>query len=110
MGCGVGFDSISAGVWLTMGCGVGCRVAHGGFVGWLAVVVSIFYQFQWFWVWVFLCFCFTLFQTHNVKYLLEHFPRMQTNTEKKKILFSLKSFTFKNILHCKIFYNETNEA
>ncbi len=48
-------------------------------------------------------FCFTLLQTHNVKYLLDHFPRMQTNTEKQS--FFLKSFTFANILHCKIFFN-----
>jgi hypothetical protein len=33
----VDFGSISVGVWLAMGCGV----AHGGFVGWLAVVVPI---------------------------------------------------------------------
>ena len=30
-------------------------------------------------------FCFTLFQTHNIEYFSEHFPRMQTNTEKKII-------------------------
>ena len=33
---------------------------------------------------------------------------MQTNTEKK--LFSLKSFAFENILQCKMFYIEKNEA
>ncbi len=33
---------------------------------------------------------------------------MQINIEKK--LFSLKSFAFENILHCKMFSNETNGA
>ncbi len=42
----VGFGSISVGVWLV----VGCRVAHGGFMGWLAMVVPIFDRFWWFWV------------------------------------------------------------
>jgi hypothetical protein len=56
-----------------------------------------------------LLFCFTLLQTHSVEYFPEHFPRMQTNTEKKN-LFSLKSFAFENILQCKMFYIETNGA
>jgi hypothetical protein len=56
----------------------------------------------------FLLFCFTLLQTHSVQYFLEHFPRMQINIKKK--LFSLKSFAFENILHCKMFSNETNGA
>ena len=30
----------------------------------------------------FLFICFTLLQTHNVKYFLKHFPRVQTNIEK----------------------------
>ena len=104
--CGVGFGSILVGVWLAMGCGV----ARGGFVGWLAVVVPIFSGFPWFCVWIFVVvlFCFTSLQTHNVEYFSKHFPRMQTNTEKK--LFSPKSFAFENILQCKMFYIETNEA
>ena len=39
-----GFGSQWVVGWLTVGCGV----AHSGFVGWLAVVVSIFGRFQWF--------------------------------------------------------------
>ena len=30
MGCGVGFDSISTGVWLTIGCGVACDGFRSG--------------------------------------------------------------------------------
>jgi hypothetical protein len=30
----------------------------------------------------FVLFCFTLPQTHNVKYFLEHFPKVQTNIGK----------------------------
>jgi hypothetical protein len=94
--CRVGFGSILVGVWLA----VGCRVARGRFVGWLAVVVPIFSGFRWFWVWIFVVvvvlFCFTLLQTHNVEYFSKHFLRTQTNTEKK--LFFPKSFAFENIL------------
>ncbi len=75
--------------WLGGGGGVRW-LAGGGLGGWEGLV------------------CFSLLQTHNVKYLSEHFPRMQTNIEKK--LFSLKSFAFENILQCKMFYIETNEA
>jgi hypothetical protein len=87
---------------------VGCGVAHGGFVGWLTVVVSIFGRFQWFWVWVFFVFCFTLLQTHNVKYLLDYFPKCKQTLEKQS--FSLKSFAFANILQWKIIYSKTNGA
>jgi hypothetical protein len=44
----------------------------------------------------FVLFCFTLLQTHNVKYFLEHFPKVQTNIGKQ--IFSCKSFAFTNIL------------
>ena len=72
--------------------------------GWLTVVVSIFGRFRWFWVWVFFfVFCFMLLQTHNVKYLLDYFPRMKTNTGKTiifpEIIYIYKHFTVKNNLH-----------
>ena len=35
---------------------------------------------------------------------------MQTNTEFFLFFFFLKSFAFENILQCKMFYIETNEA
>ena len=101
---GVGFGSILVGVWLAVGCGV----AHGEFVGWLAVVFPFLVDSGGFGFGFFFLFCFTLLQTHNVEYFSEHFPRMQTNTGKK--LFSLKSFVFENILQCKMFYIETNRA
>jgi hypothetical protein len=34
------------------------------------------------WCGYFLLICFTLLQTHNVKYFLEHFPKVQTNIGK----------------------------
>ena len=79
-----------------MGCGV---ARSGGSHFWLIPVVlgvGFFYFF------VSRC------SKHSVKYLSKYFPRMQTNTEKQS--FFLKSFTFENILHCKIFFNETNGA
>jgi hypothetical protein len=90
--------------WPVVGCGVGCGGWHGWVVGWVSVGCG---GWQWWFPVVlgegfFLLFCFTLFQTHNVKYFPKHFPRMQTNTEKK--LFSLKSFAFENILQYKMFY------
>ena len=57
MGFKVGFGSISVGVWLA----VGCKVAHGGFVEWLAVVVSTIGRIRQFWMWVFFCFFVFLF-------------------------------------------------
>ena len=33
----------------------------------------------------FVLFCFTLLQTHNVKYFLEHFPKVQTNIGKTNV-------------------------
>ena len=56
----------------------------------------------------FLLISFTLLQTHNVEYFLEHFPRVQINTEKQT--FFCKSFAFVNILRQKMFYIETNGA
>ena len=71
MGFGVGFGSIFVGVWLA----VGCRVARGGGSHFWSIPVVLGVGFL-------LFFCFTLLQTYNVKYLLEYFPRMQTNVEK----------------------------
>ena len=87
---------------------MGCGVARGEFVGWLAVVFPFLVDSGGFWCGFLLLFCFMLFQTHNVEYFPKHFPRMKTNTRKK--LFSLKSFAFENILQCKMFYIETNGA
>jgi hypothetical protein len=70
-----------------------CDGLQGGswwVAGWLAVVVFIFGRFRWFWVWVFFIVLFYIAPKHNVEYFPEHFPKMQTNTEKKK----KKSFTF----------------
>ena len=67
---------------------VGCGVGLGGWQWWFPFPVVLGVGFL-------LLFCFTLLQTHNVEYFPEHFPRMQTNIEKK--LFSLKSFAFENI-------------
>jgi hypothetical protein len=81
-------------LWVSVPVGfeVGCRVGLGGWQWWFPFLVDS----GGFGCEFFLLFCFTLFQTHNVKYFPKHFPRMQTNTEKK--LFSLKSFAFENIL------------
>jgi hypothetical protein len=49
-----------------------------------------------------------LLQTHNVKYLLDHFPKCKQTLEKQS--FSLKSFAFANILRWRMFYVETNGA
>ena len=82
---GVGFGSISVG-----------GLAHGGLRGgsrwWFPVLVDSgglrcgFVLF----------FCFMLLQTHNVKYLLDHFPKCKQTLEKQS--FFLKSFAFANIL------------
>jgi hypothetical protein len=91
--------------WLAvMGCGVDFEVSCDGWQWWFPFLVDS----SGFGCGFFLLFCFTLLQTHNVEYFPKHFPRMQTNTEKK--LFSLKSFAFENILQCKMFYIETNRA
>jgi hypothetical protein len=52
-----------------------CGVARdGGFHFWsIPVVLGVDFFFF---------FSFMLLQTHNVKYLLDHFPRIQTNTGK----------------------------
>ena len=58
----------------------------GGWQWWVAVAGSGGSHFWWIPVVLdvgfLLLFCFTLLQTHNVKYFPEHFPRMQTNSEK----------------------------
>ena len=78
-------------------CAVGLNGLRGGFE-WLAVVVPIFGRFRWFWVfYLFIYLFFTLLQTHRVEYFSEHFPRMQTNTE--------KNYFSWNHLYLKIFYN-----
>jgi hypothetical protein len=92
---GLACGGLQGGSWWVYG------VARGGGSHFWSILVVLGVGFL-------LFFCFTLLQTHNVKYLLEHFPRMQTNVEKQS--FSLKSFTIANILHCKIFFNETNGA
>ena len=56
----------------------------------------------------FFVFCFMLLQIHNVKYLLDHFPKYKQIPEKQS--FFLKSFSFTNILRRKIIYIETNKA
>ena len=52
-----------------------CGVARGGGSHFWSIPVVLGVGFL-------LFFCFTLLQTYNVKYLLEYFPRMQTNVEK----------------------------
>jgi hypothetical protein len=49
-----------------------------------------------------------LFSFYVVKYFSDYFPKCNQTLEKQ--LFSLKSFTFTNILRWRIFYVETNEA
>ena len=111
--CAVGLS----GFWVDFGGGLACGRLQGGsrwVAGWLTV--GLWGGSRWWFPFLvdsggfgcgyFLFFCFLLLQTHNIKYLSEHFPRMQTNTENQS--FFLKSFTFTNILHCKIFFNETN--
>ena len=96
---------------------VGFWLIHGGsrsVAGWLVVGLWgglprwwwVFCPFRW--CWGVFYFLFFYVELNTVKYFLEHFFGMQPNTEKK--LFSLKSFASENILHWKIFYNETNEA
>ena len=46
--------------------------------------------------------------TQHCKIFSEHFP--ECNQTRKKKSFSLKSFSFENILQWKIFYSETNGA
>jgi hypothetical protein len=72
-------------LWLAVGCFRRRIVVAGGVCGGLrvglAVMVAISGDFG--------CgFCFILFyvlQTHNVKYFLEHFPKVQTNIGKTNI-------------------------
>jgi hypothetical protein len=73
----LGFGWVSGGFgWLAV---VGCGVGLGGWQWWFPFLVDS----GGFGCGFFLLFCFTLLQTHNVEYFLEHFPRMQTSTEKK---------------------------
>ena len=99
-GFGVGFRLISVGVWLAVGCGVG----FGGWQWWFPFLVDsggfgcVFFFF----------FCFTLLQTHNVNYFPSIFLECKQILEKQS--FSLKLFTFTNILRWRMFYIETNGA
>jgi hypothetical protein len=78
-------------------CG-GFTVDCGG--GFAFAVVSDFFFFFFF---------FSFYVAPNtVKYFSDYFPKCNQTQEKK--LFSLKSFTFANILRWKIFYVETNGA
>ncbi len=105
--CAVGLNGFRGGFWVNFGGGLArgglqggsrwvCGVARcGGFHFWsIPVVLGVGF---------FLFFCFTLLQTHNVKYLLNHFPRMQTNTGKtiifSEIIYICKHFTVENNLH-----------
>jgi hypothetical protein len=98
MSFGVGFRLFLVGVWLA----VGCRVAYGGLRDgsrwWFPFLIN-----SGGFGCVFFFFFLTLLQTHNIKYLLDHFPRMQTNTGKTiifpKIIYIYKHFTVKNNLH-----------
>ncbi len=60
----------------------------GGF-RWVVVAGSDGFHFWWIPVVLgegfLLLFCFTLLQTHNVKYFLDHFPKVQTNIGKTNI-------------------------
>jgi hypothetical protein len=86
----------------------------GWVAGWLAVGLWgdsqwwwwVFGLFQWCWGVVF--FFFFLRCTKYCKIFVGVFFRMQLNIEKQS--FSLKSFTFENILYWKILYDETNET
>ena len=64
----------------------------------------------WFVLWNgFLNFLFSFYVAPNtVKYFSDYFPKCNQTLEKQ--LFSLKSFTFTNILRWKMFYVETNGA
>jgi hypothetical protein len=76
VGCGGGL--ICVGWWWVAGWEAGwVAVAGKGGFRWLAVILGV--------VFFFFLFCFTLLQTHNVKYFLKHFPRVQTNTGKTNI-------------------------
>ena len=61
----------------------GLRGGFGWAAGWVWVADwqwgSFLVNFGGFGCGYFLLICFTLFQTYNVKYFLEHFPRVQTN-------------------------------
>ena len=92
MGLEVGFGSISVG-----------GLAHGGFVGWLAVVVSIFGRFRWFWVRVFFVLLFYVALNTQCKIFVGSFSKVQTNIGKTiifpEIIFIYKHFTVENNLH-----------
>ena len=103
-GFGVGFRLISVGVWLAVRCGVGFGVGLGGWQWWFPFLVDS----GGFGCVFFFLFCFTLLQTHNVNYFPSIFLECKQILEKQS--FSLKSFTFANILRLKMFYVETNEA
>jgi hypothetical protein len=74
-------DCVFGGLWWF-------AVAYGGiavgFGGWLAMG-SFLVDSDGFGCGYFLLICFTLLQTHNVKYFLEYFPRVQTNIGKKNV-------------------------
>ena len=85
------------------------RVGCGGFVGWVVVVVVGFWSIPM----VLGCgfyFYFYFYITPNiVKYLPEHFPKCNQILKKKEEKNSMRSFTFENNLHWKIF-NEIKGA
>jgi hypothetical protein len=87
-----GFGSRWVAGWLMVGCGV----AHDGGFHFLSIPVVLGVGFFFF-------FFFFLLQTHNVKYLLDYFPIMQTNTGKTiifpEIIYIYKYFTVENNLH-----------
>ena len=97
-----------AGGGLRGGCGVGFGVGVGvGLGGWLAVVVlgcvsggaGV----------CFTCVFFSFYVAPNiVKYFQDYFPKCKQTLKKQS--FSLRSFSFANILRWRMFYVETNGA
>jgi hypothetical protein len=84
-------------------------IGDGGFVGWLAEVVVGFLSIP-----VVLgcvlrvCFLSFYVAPNIVKYFRDYFPKCKQTLKKQS--FSLKSFSFSNILRWRIFYIETNGA
>jgi hypothetical protein len=116
--CAVGLGGLRGGFWVNFsGCLAHCGLRGGSWwvAGWVTVGLG---GWQWWFPFLvdsggfgcgfFLLLCFTLLQTNSIEYFPKHFPRIQTNTEKR--LFFLKSFAFENILQCKMFHIETNGA
>ena len=81
----------------------------GGGFGWLAGSGGAGVCFWWCWGVFYVCVFFSFYVAPNiVKYFRDYFPKCKQTLKKQS--FSLRSFSFANILRWRMFYVETNGA